>query len=862
MVKPMSFSLPRSLKTSLPKLACAAALIGLAAGATATTAAESAAPKIQPKARPTGVPPQAIPGGFDLPNGWRITPAGTKVAEMGDMVMNLTVSPDGKSVIAMHSGYTPHGLTVIDTASHKVVQEVPLKSTWLGMAWSPDGKSLYVSGGNADGSKTARTVAPVYILSFAAGRLDGANPARFVEPAVPLDKIFWSGVARHPTRPVLYAANRSLTADPSTVVAFDAASRQVVARIPVGASPYQTLLSRDGKRLYVSNWSSRNVSVIDTASNRVVSTIEVGANPNDMKLSADGRLFVACSNDNTVRVIDTVGMKMIETIATSLTPHAPEGSTPNALEIDPVRKLLFVANADNNDLAVVDIAKPSHSVVAGFVPTGWYPSALVIAEKGAALYVGVAKGEAAYPDIMGPDSPLRVRGQTEDVSIKTLQSSAVERISLATLKTKLASYTRQVYANSPYNDALLARALPSAVPSVIPSEVGKGSAIHHVIYILKENRTYDQVFGDMTKGNGDARLTIFGRQITPNHHALADQFVLLDNMYCDGEVSEDGHSWSMGAYATDFNEKGWPTNYGGHSGLAWAAAKVPNSGYLWDMAKRYNLTYRSYGEYASRVSNSTTAVMDARQGIYGLLGHVSSAYGGNTTRDGENADVFIREFDEFEANIDSPDANKRLPNVIVMSLPEDHTKGTSPGAYTPQASVAGNDIALGRIVDRVTHSKYWADTAIFVIEDDAQDGPDHVDARRTVALAISPYIHRGTVDSTVYTTSSILRTIELLLGLPPMSQYDAAATPMYASFGVTPDVRPYSAIQPLIDINAKNVRTAYGAPESAKMDFAEEDKAPMHRLNEIIWKSIKGPDSVMPAPVHRFRPLIDSNFGN
>ncbi len=381
-----------------------------------------------------------------------------------------------------------------------------------------------------------------------------------------------------------------------------------------------------------------------------------------------------------------------------------------------------------------------------------------------------------------------------------------------------------------------------------------------MIYILKENRTYDQVFGDLPRTNGDPRLTIFGRQITPNHHALAEQFVALDNVYCDGEVSEDGHSWSMGAYATDFNEKSWPTNYGGHSALGWAAAKVPNSGYLWDMAKRYNLTYRSYGEFASRVSTQTSAVMDARQGIYGLLGHVSSAYGGNTVRDGENADVFIREFDGYEANFDSTDVNKRLPNVTVMSLPEDHTKGTSPGAYTPQASVASNDAALGRIVDRVTHSKYWPQTAIFVIEDDAQDGPDHVDARRTVALAISPYIHRGKVDSTVYTTSSILRTIELLLGLPPMSQYDAAATPMYAAFGTVADLTPYTAVQPLIDINAKNTRLSYGAPESAKMDFAEDDKAPMHRLNEILWKSIKGEQAEMPAPVHRFRPLIDSNF--
>jgi phospholipase C len=471
----------------------------------------------------------------------------------------------------------------------------------------------------------------------------------------------------------------------------------------------------------------------------------------------------------------------------------------------------------------------------------------------------VAKGEAAYPDILGPDSPLRVKGQTADESIKTLQSSAVERIPLTTLLAKLPGYSRQVFANSPYNDALLARAQPPRTPSIIPATVGAGSPIKHIIYILKENRTYDQVFGDLPRTNGDPRLTIFGQKVTPNHHALAEAFVALDNVYCDGEVSEDGHSWSMAAYATDFNEKIWPTNYGGHSGLGWAAAKVPNSGYLWDVAKRYNLTYRSYGEFASRVSTSTSAVMDARQGIYGLLGHVSNAYGGNTTRDGDNADVFIKEFDAYEANFDSTDVNKRLPNVTVMSLPEDHTKGTQPGAFTPQAAVASNDIALGRIVDRVTHSKYWAETAIFVIEDDAQDGPDHVDARRTVALAISPYIHRNMVDSTVYTTSSILRTIELLLGLPPMSQYDAAATSMYAAFGPTADLTPYTAVQPLIDINAKNTATAYGAADSAKMDFAEDDKAPMHRLNEIIWKSIKGEGATMPPPVHRFRPLIDSN---
>jgi hypothetical protein len=364
------------------------------------------------------------------------------------------------------------------------------------------------------------------------------------------------------------------------------------------------------------------------------------------------------------------------------------------------------------------------------------------------------------------------------------------------------------------------------------------------------DRTYDQVFGDIAKGNGDSRLTIFGKSVTPNHHALADQFVLLDNLYCDGEVSVDGHSWSNSAYATDFNEKLWPPDYGRHSKAEESAAYVPAAGHLWDLARRKGLTYRSYGEYAERSSDGRT--MQAAKGIDGLWGHVSPEFKTAGKRDPQNVDVFLREFDDYEKEFENGDARKRLPNFIVMSLGEDHTNGTRLGSFTPVAMVASNDQAIGKLVDRVSHSRYWPKAAIFIIEDDAQD------ARRTGGLVISPYVKRGIVDSTLYTTSSFVRSIELLLGLPPMSQYDAAAMPLYASFGAEPSLDPFQLLTPEVDLNARNTPESFGSRASAKMDFDDHDRAPMHALNEIIWKSVRGADSPMPAPVHRYRPIADA----
>jgi YVTN family beta-propeller protein len=788
--------------------------------------------------------PHAIAGGYELPNGWRITPLGRGI-QTEDMVVDVSLAPDRKAVVALHAGFNPHGLVVVDARSEEAVQRIPLKSAWYGLAWHPNGKRLYVSGGNANGRRATR--APIYIFDYENGKLS-KEPAGTLEETIDTSELFWSGIVHHHTKPLLFAANRGTGAGASNVVVFDTSSGKLLQRIPVEVNPYSLVLSDNGQTLFVSNWASGSVSFIDVNTLRVTGRVAVGDNPNDMALSKDGRLFVSCANDNTVAVVDTKTRQVIERISTALTPNSPEGSTPNALALDRENQMLFVANADNNDVAVVRVAERAKSEVMGFLPVGWYPSALAI--QAGKLYVGNSKGMGSYSDIRGPGSPLPP-GPEGNGSVKSLQKGSIEIVDLTQLKTNLRAWSKQVYDNTPYHDDQLAAAKAPTTATVIPREVGIGSPIKHVLYIIKENRTYDQVLGDLGKGNGDSRLTIFGEKVTPNHHALARQFVLLDNLFCDGEVSVDGHSWSNSAYATDFNEKLWPVTYGGHSKADYSAAFIPSGGHLWDLAMKKGLTYRSYGEYATRASDGTT--MQASPGVGGLLGHVSPKFKLPGMRDTENAEVFLHELDEYDRNFDSADPKKRLPNFMVMSLPEDHTAGTTPGRFTPIAMVANNDYAVGMIVDRLSHSRYWPETAIFIIEDDAQDGPDHVDARRTTGYVVSPYIKRQTIDSTLYTTSSMLRTMELLLGLPPMSQYDAAANPMYASFAERADLAPFTHVKPQVDVMEKNTVKAYGARRSMKMDFRDVDEAPMAELNEILWKSIKGADSPVPAPVHRVR---------
>ena len=555
-------------------------------------------------------------------------------------------------------------------------------------------------------------------------------------------------------------------------------------------------------------------------------------------------------------MIDTRRGLVTESIVTSLFPKAPEGSTPDALAVAPDGDTLYVANADNNCIAVIDISAPDRSQVQGFIPTGWYPTSVAITPDGKRLLVGVGKGNETkpnpYPNPAVPpadDKPGAKAKRRPFPYIGTTLSGSLSIVPVPSAA-ELAAYTETVYRNCPYSDQLLTAA-PHPRKTAIPTKVGDPSPIQYVIYIIKENRTYDQVLSDLPRGNADSSLLMFGEQVTPNHHKLANEFVLLDNLYCNGHVSADGHPWSTMAYNTDYIARNWALTYSKRAGIEddedGDLTNAP-SGYLWDACARNGLSYRSYGEYGGRVSQPDGSFrMEGR--VPGLVGHVCPSYDlprvkGQKVRDTDNVATFLEEFREYEKNGD-------LPRFIVMSLGEDHTTGTTPGTFTPQACVASNDLALGQLVEAVSRSRYWPQMAIFVIEDDAQNGPDHVDAHRTVGLVISPYIRRNILDSTQYSTVSMLRTIELILGLPPLSQFDAAAHPMFNAFTDAPDLTPYRVEPARIDLNAKNTPLAYGAERSSKMDFSEYDRIDDFELNEILWRAVRGRDAPLPPAVRR-----------
>jgi hypothetical protein len=389
---------------------------------------------------------------------------------------------------------------------------------------------------------------------------------------------------------------------------------------------------------------------------------------------------------------------------------------------------------------------------------------------------------------------------------------------------ELLAYTEQVRANCPYTPAAL-REARGGEGSIIPNKLGQDCPIKHVLYVIKENRTYDQVFGDMRQGNSDPRLCMFGEGITPNHHQIARDGVLLDNFYCNGEVSADGHSWCDGAIANDYNQRHWITTYTSHGQLAGNPDMTrPAAGYLWDQCKRFGVSFKCYGEGANRVPTSNRG-----------------NWGGK--RDPEKLESFLRDLHAAELSGD-------LPAFMIMSLGEDHTHGTVPGEHTPIACVASNDVAIGKLVAAFTRCRFWNETAIFIVEDDAQNGPDHVDSHRTVALVVSPYCKRGVVDSTPYTNTSMIRTMELILGLPPMTQYDAAATPMFNCFQKQPQIIAYDALTPKVDLAAVNAKDAPGAKESAAMNFDDYDDAPEDELNRILWAAVMGADAPYPTPIH------------
>ena len=808
---------------------------------------------------------------------------------------DLALSPDGFLLAVKTTGRSSltsglGDLVFVDAASRVVRQVLAFPkggNNFCGIAWSTDGERVWTT--DADG----------FLLCAQRGgdsTFEWAQEIRLPGPAGKGNSAPGGLVLDEAAGLIYVTLSRN-----NTLGLVDPASQRVVQEIPAGIAPYCVV--QIGEKAYVSNWggrrpepsdvtgptsgsrvivdpetgiaSSGTVSVIDLRARSAIREIPVGLHPSGITLSPDGALlYVANANSDTVSVIDTRSDVVVRTIGVKPMAELPFGSAPNALTVSPDGTTLYVANGGNNLLAVVDLT--AHRV-RGLIPTGWYPSAVVLAEDGSTLCVANAKGmgthytEANVPlkeQMFGKDwHGYNTHDHLGSVSFIDVPAPA-----------ELAAHTYRAASNMrlPTMKRVMDMASVEAKPVPIPTRPGEVSVFKHVLYIIKENRTYDQVFGDLAQGDGDPELCLFGREVTPNHHALAEEFVLLDNFYCNGVLSADGHQWTNEGYVTDYIEKsfgGWPRSYPyeGDDALAFAS-----SGFIWDHVLRKGLTFRDYGEfvhaeidppdatwrsvYEDYVNGTRNVSVRAHSPLHTLEPYLCPTFIGfpGIVQDVYRAREFITEFQQFETD-------GACPNFMIMLLPNNHTEGTREGFPTPQAMVADNDLALGRIVEAVSHSRFWPETVILVVEDDPQAGLDHVDSHRTVALCISPYTKRSCVDHTHYNQTGMLRTIELIFGLAPMNQLTMAANPMVNCFQETPDFTPYKARPNNIPLDEMNPKLAslrgkakYYAKKSMELPLDDIDLADEYDFNRIIWHAVKGYD--VPYPRFAKRTTVDRKF--
>ncbi len=782
-------------------------------------------------------------GSYLIPTGQLLTPAGTHV-EVNDRPLGMVLSPDGQTlIVSTGSNFAPRAIHVIDVTSKSVKQTIPMGG-FVGIALNKSGNTLYIGGGSDNNVKTFQKQADG---TFAAG------------PSVNIPGSAPSGLALSPDETKLYVALNLHNS-----VAVVDAKALTYSEIPVGTYPYTVVPSVDGRHVYVSNWGGRRpgsgdptdgmnpvvvdprtgipasgtVSVINTDSAQVEADIEVGLHPSALALSRNGgRLYVANANSDSVSVIDTSTNHVVRTISVTMNRKTPLGSSPNALAVTSDGRTLYVANASNNAVAVIDLARGG-SNPEGFIPTGWYPTAVTLSADERQLFVASGYGFGSIAPKQDP-AGRSYADRKGVVSFLDIPHGS-----------QLEDLTRQVTRN---NSVLPATSTPEpAGRNPIPMHLGQKSPIKHVFYVIKENRTYDQVFGDEPQGNGDPSLTIFGRDVTPNHHALAEKYVLLDNFYGPGDQSALGHRWCTQGYASD-----WVFKYGNDRNDQNPMLFAPTD-FLWDQMKAAGRSVRSYGERGLNTitpsnatwtdiyndwKNGTNKVSIVPSAVIVGLRDVYSPHGAafeQRVPDQWRLDQFLTEFREY-------DASGNLPELVVILLSADHTQGTSPGYPTPRASVADNDLAVGRLVEAVSNSRYWKESAIFVTEDDSQDGLDHVDGHRTVGLVVSPWVKRGVVDSGFYSIINMYRTIKQILGLAPLNQFDLAAEPMFSVFTSEPDYSPYKALPNRIPLDEMNpaLSATSGlqrqlAEASLEMDFSEPDAADAPTLNRAIWHSVKG----------------------
>jgi DNA-binding beta-propeller fold protein YncE len=791
--------------------------------------------------------PQAD-GSVLLNSGWSLRPAGRQIP-LSTLPMASVLTPNGKHLLVLHGGYRKPTVAVLDARTLAEVSKLELPDAWLGLALSPNGRNVYAGGGST---------ASVYEMALSEeGRLTRTRTIPLTAEAERMHQDFTGDVAVSADGRLLYAA----MVHRDRIAVVNLSSGVVIEKFQTGRRPYRILLDPKGSAVYVSSWADSSVVIHKPETGEISARVATGPHPTDMvwrdrqKAQEDeeqklrGRIFVTAANTNSVFVLgvtDDNRVSRVESINVSLYPDQPAGMTPSALALDSQNNRLYIVCSDANAAAAVDIST-SRSRVLGFIPAGWYPvAARVLPDSQLAIFNGRGGRSFSNPDGPQPDRKAAVshEGLPNPGYVGNLQVGSATLLNLPS-ESDLTRYTATVRTNSAYKNGMADA--PAAISDVVPGSRARKSPIEHVIYVVKENRTYDQMMGDMATGNGDASLTLFGEDVAPNHRKLAREFVQLDNFYVSADVSADGHNWSTSAIANDYVQKMWPNSYAGrrkhYDYEGGEAAALPPAGYIWTNAAAAGISMRNYGWWATNIEKAqptgSAQIKDVRDPVLAKLTNMNFRSFDMDYPDVDRIKVFLEDLKQFERE-------GQMPRLMFVRIGNDHTSGTAAGAITPKGAVADNDMALGMLVEAVSKSRFWAKTAIFVLEDDAQNGPDHVDSHRSPGFVVSPYSRGRGLVSVHYNTTSMLRTMELILGLKPMTHFDAAAMPMVACFNATPDLTPYSAVTPKQSLTERNPGTAPGAKKSAAMDFREADRIDDDELNEVLWRAIKGTEP--PAP--------------
>ena len=737
-----------------------------------------------------------------LPTGVHLEAAGDTV-ELGSMPLNVVPALSGDKVVVVLSGWREQGIQIVDLKTRKVTQTLLQDGAFFGAAFSPDGNTLYVSGGNTD---------LLFIYTWKDGKATLAKKLELAKAktADGTGTSYPAGVAVSPNGKFVYVAENV----GDRLAVMDATTGEIVQRLPTDHYPYGVILGGDG-HLFVSAWGGTTISDFRVlADGRLAyrGRIEVGRHPSALTVNGS-RLYVALAGSDRVATVDARSRKVTAYFHDSAPGAPPEGSTPNAISISADRKRLFIAEADNNAIAVFELATGK---LLGRVPTDWYPTS--IAEVGSQILILCGKGHGTQAN---PDGPVPLTNwPTEKPLAYTLGqlNGTLRLLPSAMTVAQLSAFTQRVAAANNWQRSRGTRHYPP---------------FKHVIYIIKENRTYDQVLGDLKEGDGEASLVYFPDvTITPNHHALARRFGLFDRFFVNAEVSSQGHIWSTAAYVTDYGEKIIPSAYAGKRGdVDGEDSDEPERGFLWTLANRSGVTFRDYGEMVKGgwpvTQHDLGADVNPDYVPFDLV-----------TQDQKRADVWIAEHEHFVR-----DGN--MPQLELMWLPMDHLTAARPGKCTPYACMADNDLALGRIVQELSHSPYWKDTVIFVVEDDAQAGPDHVDSHRAPFYAISAYNKPGTVHRFANTTD-VIAAIEDILGMGRLSKFDYFSRSLADIFAPSPDLTPFDAITPKQDLNEKNPQNTAAARLSDGLDLSAPDRVNDQVYNRILWLMLKG-DAPQPA---------------